>query len=85
LEVRFKGTLIETTLTEFRLLELLARRPGIVHSRAQLLENLRGDGTVVVERIVDTYVRRLRRKMEAIDPEFGGIETVVGAGYRWKE
>ena len=85
LEVRFKNVPIEVTLTEFRLLELLARRPGIVHSRAQLLENLRGDGTVVVERIVDTYVRRLRRKMEAVDADFDGIETVVGAGYRWKD
>jgi len=85
LEVRFKTALIEVTLTEFRLLELLARRPGVVHSRAQLLESLRGDGTVVVERIVDTYVRRLRRKMEAVDAGFDGIETVVGAGYRWKD
>ena len=48
-------------------------------------EILRGDDTVVAERIIDTYVRRLRRKMEAIDPAFDRIETVVGAGYRWKE
>jgi DNA-binding response OmpR family regulator len=37
---------------------------------------------VVDDRLVDTYVRRLRRKIEALDPAFDGIETVVGAGYR---
>jgi DNA-binding response OmpR family regulator len=46
---------------------------------------VRGDGSVVVDRIVDTYVRRLRRKLEAVDPAFDAIETVIGAGYRWKE
>jgi DNA-binding response OmpR family regulator len=85
LEVKYHGTAIEVTVTEFRLLELLVRRPGIVHSRAQLLESLRGDDTVVVERIVDTYVRRLRRKFEQIEPAFDRIETLVGAGYRWKD
>jgi DNA-binding response OmpR family regulator len=82
LEARFKGEKLELTLTEFRLLEAFARRPGIVLSRDRLLEIVRGDDSVVVERIIDTYVRRLRRKLEAIDPAFDGIETVVGAGYR---
>ena len=61
---------IEVTVTEFRLLEAMIQRPGIVFSRTRLLEILRGDDTVVAERIIDTYVRRLRRKMEAIDPAF---------------
>jgi DNA-binding response OmpR family regulator len=82
LEATFRGTMLTLTLTEFRLLEAMARRPGIVLSRERLLEIVRGDESVVVERIVDTYVRRLRRKLEAIDPAFEGIETVVGAGYR---
>jgi DNA-binding response OmpR family regulator len=82
LEARYGGRLLELTLTEFRLLEALARRPGIVLSRERLLEIVRGDDSVVVERIIDTYVRRLRRKLEAIDPTFAAIETVVGAGYR---
>lgn len=85
LEVTFQGTPIVVTVTEFRLLEAMIQRPGIVFSRTRLLEILRGDDTVVAERIIDTYVRRLRRKMEAIDPKFDRIETVVGAGYRWKE
>ena len=54
-------------------------------SRDRLLEIVRGDESVVAERIIDTYVRRLRRKIEAIDPAFDRIETVIGAGYRWKD
>jgi DNA-binding response OmpR family regulator len=81
---RYKGTALDLTVTEYRLLEALARRPGVVFSRERLLELARGDDSAVVARIVDTYVARLRRKLEAIDPGFDTIETVVGAGYRWK-
>lgn len=84
LEVRFQGRPIEVTVTEFRLLEALVRRAGIVLSRARLLEIVRGDDVVVGDRIVDTYVRRLRRKLESVDASFGAIETVVGAGYRFR-
>jgi DNA-binding response OmpR family regulator len=85
LEVRYAGKPITVTVTEFRLLEALASRAGFVLSRDRLLEIVRGDESVVAERIIDTYVRRLRRKIEAIDPAFDRIETVIGAGYRWKD
>jgi DNA-binding response OmpR family regulator len=82
---RYRGVPIKTTLTEFRLLEALARRPGRVLSRDRLLEIVRGDESVVAARIVDTYVGRLRRKLEQVDSDFDRIETVVGAGYRWRD
>jgi DNA-binding response OmpR family regulator len=85
LEVRYAKTAIVVTVTEFRLLEALASRAGIVLSRDRLLEIVRGDDSVVVARIIDTYVRRLRRKLEAVEPTFDRIETVIGAGYRWKD
>ncbi len=85
LEVRYAGTPIVVTVTEFRLLEALATRAGNVLSRERLLDLVRGDESVVAERIIDTYVRRLRRKLEAIDASFDRIETVIGAGYRWKD
>jgi DNA-binding response OmpR family regulator len=85
LEVRYAAAPITVTVTEFRLLEALALRAGFVLSRDRLLEIVRGDESVVAERIIDTYVRRLRRKIEAIDPSFDRIETVIGAGYRWKD
>jgi DNA-binding response OmpR family regulator len=79
----YGGVAVKLTVTEFRLLEAMVQRPGVVFSRERLLEVARDDGSVVGDRIVDTYVRRLRRKLEAIDPKFVRIATVVGAGYRW--
>ncbi len=84
MEVRYGGAPIVVTVTELRILEALVTRAGIVLSRERLLDLVRGDGSVVAERIVDTYVRRLRRKLEAVDASFDAIETVIGAGYRWK-
>lgn len=85
IEVRYSGAPVTVTLTEIRLLEAIAARPGVVFSRERLLELARGDDSAVDARLIDTYVRRLRRKLEAIDPTFDGIETVVGAGYRYKD
>ena len=81
---RYDGIELQLTVTELKLLEALARRPGVVFSREQLLELTRGDESVVVDRIIDTYIRRLRRKLEAIDPQCDAIETLIGAGYRWR-
>ncbi len=85
LEARYAGQPITVTVTEFRLLEALATRAGMVLSRERLLDLVRGDESVVAERIIDTYVRRLRRKLESIDGTFDRIDTVIGAGYRWKD
>ena len=85
LRVEHRGVEIRVTVTEFRLLEVLCGRPGLVLSRAHILEHVRGDDSVVEPRIVDTYVRRLRRKFEGIDPSFDAIETIIGVGYRWRD
>lgn len=85
LEVRWRGSPLITTVTEFKLVEALICRPGVVLSRDQLINHCRGDDAVVGDRLIDTYVRRLRRKFEMIDPDFQQIEAVVGAGYRWRE
>jgi DNA-binding response OmpR family regulator len=84
LEVSYGGVRIQVTVTEFKLLDALAKRPGIVLSRERLLELTRDDDSVVADRIIDTYVRRLRRKLEAAAAGFREIETVTGAGYRWR-
>jgi len=85
LEVRYDDVSITVTVTEFRLLEALTSRPGVVFSRQRLMELARGDDSIVAERIIDTYVRRLRRKLEGVAPDFDDIETVIGAGYKWKD
>ena len=73
---------ISLTLTEFRLLEFLARRPGMVFSRDQILDGVIGDNAMVCDRTVDAHVKSLRRKLgQAKDY----IETIRGIGYRFKE
>jgi DNA-binding response OmpR family regulator len=85
LAASWRGASFPTTVSEFRLLTALADRPGVVHDRDTLLERMRGDDSVVADRIIDTYIRRLRRAIELLDPTFDAIQTVIGAGYRWKE
>ena len=82
-EAIVRGTPIELTRQEFDLLYQLARRPGIVFSRAALLQNVWSDDTYVTERTVDTVISRLRRKIERDpqDPEL--ILTAWGVGYKF--
>ena len=85
LAIHYDETPVRVTVSEYRLIEALTRRPGVVCSRAALLEDVRGDDSVVAARIIDTYVRSIRRKLEAVAVGFDRIETVIGAGYRWRD
>jgi DNA-binding response OmpR family regulator len=78
-----RGTPVELTKQEFDLLYLLASRPGLVFSRAALLQQVWSDDTYVTERTVDTVISRLRRKIErdAQDPEM--LLTAWGVGYKF--
>jgi phosphate regulon transcriptional regulator PhoB len=73
---------IELTATEFRLLECLAQRPGVVLSRSQLLEAFGGDESMVYDRTVDAHIKSLRRKLGKAKDY---IETVRGVGYRFRD
>jgi two-component system response regulator ChvI len=82
-EARWHGQTLSLTLTEFNLLESLARRPGIVKSRGQLLRDAYPHDVHVAERTIDTHIKRLRRKLtDASDSD--PIDTVHGVGYRFK-
>ncbi|MBI1785595.1 response regulator transcription factor [Candidatus Sumerlaeota bacterium] len=81
-EVMVKGKPIELSFTEFRVLEYLARRPGWVFTRNQIIEAVRGTGYPVTDRSVDVQIVGLRKKLGAAGDY---IETVRGIGYRFKE
>jgi len=84
MQLSVRGEIIPTTATEFRLLDYLARHPGRVFSRDQLLDAVWGDARFVTPRSVDVYVRRIREKIEA-DPESPRyLKTMRGAGYRFE-
>ena len=80
-EVTVRGTQVELTPTEWGIVTALAAVPGRVYSRLELLNRVRGY-ELSSERVVDSHVKNLRRKLEA-DPQHPEIvETVLGAGYR---
>jgi two-component system, OmpR family, response regulator ChvI len=83
LSVSWKGSAVALTVTEFLLLQSLARRPGVVRTRDQLMDDAYPDRVSVSDRTIDSHVKRIRRKFAAVDPAFEGIDGVYGAGYRF--
>jgi two-component system response regulator ChvI len=83
--VTWDGKPVSLTVTEFLILEALASRPGVIKSRNQLMDAAYPDDVFVDDRTVDSHIKRLRRKFRAADPEFGGIETLYGAGYSFSD
>jgi two-component system alkaline phosphatase synthesis response regulator PhoP len=84
-EVKMKGRLVELTRKEFDLLAALARTPGRVFGREELLDLVWGQDGFVEPRTVDVHVARLRAKFIAARAPEPGIETVRGVGYRFRE
>jgi DNA-binding response OmpR family regulator len=83
--VEVRGKSVQLTFVEFELLALLAANPGVVYSRRQLLERLRGGADYREPRTIDVHVRHLREKIERRPHEPELILTVRGAGYRFRE
>jgi DNA-binding response OmpR family regulator len=83
--VRLDGEPVALTATEFRLLEFLMSRPGVVFSREQLLNAVWGHDRAVTDRTVDVYILRLRQKIEPEGGAPGYIRSVRGFGYSFNE
>lgn len=78
--VRWRGEPVALTLTEFWMVHALAKHPGHVKSREQLMREAQ---LVVDEGTITSHIKRMRRKFLAADPGFDAIDTVYGIGYRW--
>ena len=83
--VTWDGRPVSLTVTEFLILEALAQRPGVIKSRNQLMDAAYPDDVFVDDRTVDSHIKRLRRKFRSVDPEFGAISTLYGAGYSFSD
>ncbi|HEX5590946.1 MAG TPA: response regulator transcription factor [Candidatus Limnocylindrales bacterium] len=83
--VRVDGALVELTTTEFDLLAVLARDPGVVVGRQSILDRVWGPEFVADDHLVDVHVANLRRKLrdDPARPRF--VETIRGVGYRLRE
>ena len=84
LTVSWDGQAVPLTVTEILLLQGLTRRPGVVKSREQLMQDAYSDRVAVSDRTIDSHLKRIRRKFQAIDSAFDLIEGVYGAGYRYR-
>jgi two-component system response regulator ChvI len=84
-QVDWNGRPVSLTVTEFLILEALALRPGVIKSRNQLMDAAYPDDVYVDDRTVDSHIKRMRRKFRTVDPGFGAIETLYGAGYSFSD
>lgn len=80
--IRVRAHALELTPSEYDLLAALARRPGTVFSRAQLLDLARGEALDVADRAIDSHIKNLRRKLADLAPGVDLIQSVYGIGYR---
>ena len=71
---------VDLTVTEFWMLHALARHPGHVRNRDQLMQ---AASTVLDDNTVTSHIKRIRRKFQQVDPHFDSIQTAYGMGYRW--
>ena len=80
MSVQWRSNAVGLTLTEFWLVHAMARYPGHVKNRQQLMDAAQA---VLDDNTITSHVKRIRRKFIAIDADFNSIETVYGMGYRW--
>ncbi len=80
--VTCSGTPINLTITEFEMLFMLAKRPGFVRTRDQIISTVHGPLTVLSQRTIDVHITAIRKKLGELG---GSIETVRGVGYRFAE
>ncbi|MFO0028698.1 MAG: proteobacterial dedicated sortase system response regulator [Pseudomonadota bacterium] len=81
MRVTWNGAEVPLTVTEFWMVHTLVRHPGHVKSRDQLMRDAQ---VVVDDATITSHIKRIRKKFIAVDPAFDAIDTVHGAGYRWK-
>ena len=81
MSIRWKGQELSLTLTEFWLIESMARHPGHVKTYANMMQITRQ--SYVERNTINGYIRRIRNKFKEIDPDFKHIQTVFGVGYKW--
>ena len=81
----WKDQIIELTVAEFNLIKSLAKYPGVIKDRNQLMDAMYGEQIYVDDRTIDSHIKRLRKKFRSYDQNFDQIRTRYGSGYSWRE
>lgn len=80
-----QGKKLDLTAVEFKLLSLLAHKPGRIYSRNQLMDQLYSDQRIVCDRTIDSHIKKLRKKISTVAPELELIHSIYGAGYKYEQ
>ncbi len=78
------GSALSLTPAEFHLLAYLDKHHGQVFSRDQLMDKIYSDGRVVTDRTIDSHIKNLRKKIQAVNSSYDWIKSVYGVGYRFE-
>lgn len=79
-----QGKKLDLTAVEFQLLRILAGRPGQIFSRDQLMDSIYTDHRIVCDRTIDSHIKKLRKKITLVAPEFDCIRSVYSVGYKYE-
>ena len=79
------GEKLPLTAIEFQLLATLARHQGRIFSREQLMEKIYSDSRIVSDRTIDSHVKKIRKKLQDIDPDHHYIHSLYGVGFKWEK
>ena len=87
-EERYRAALhgheLDLTAVEFKLLQLLTEHPGRIYGRQQIMEKIYPDDRFVNDRTIDSHIKKLRRKIETVEPRATLIQSVYGVGYKFE-
>ncbi len=83
-QARFRGRDLELTVVEFKLLQLLVETPGRIYGRDQIMARIYPDDRFVNDRTVDSHIKKLRKKIQAVNPRAEIIHAVYGVGYKFE-
>jgi two-component system, OmpR family, response regulator ChvI len=81
----WKSKPVPLTRTELLMMQALVGRPGVVRSRDALMDAVHGDPVHIDDRAIDVHIKRMRKKLKAVNDSFDMIDTLYGIGYRFKE
>ena len=87
-ETRYQATLqghkLDLTAVEFKLLQFLAANPGRIYGRETLMDHIYSDDRIVADRTIDSHIKKLRKKLAAVNPRQELIHSVYGVGYKFE-
>lgn len=81
MQISWHGSMLELTVTEFWIIHALAKHPGHVRNRDQLMD---AANVVLDSNTITSHIKRIRKKFQVVDSAFNQIETAYGMGYRWR-